>query len=453
LRLSQLLIREFSIAEATLMLMLAFVLSAVLGSAQQILFNAQFGAGAEASAFYAALRLRDVFYAVLTGRALASAMIPVLAVERRVGGQHAEWRLVNLVLTSLLCGLTLLVIVCEFAAPVIVSTVLAPGFDTQRSELTVSLIRIVLVQPLILTFACVATAYLNSMQRFFLTSLSIGGHNLGLIAGIAAAHVESNLGIIGPALGVVLGAVLQVSILLPELRSTGLRWRFAWQPGDARLREVGRLLAPTSTSALIGYGALVLDTAFASTAPDTAAVPAVYNAWLLLSLPISLLGRSIGQAVFPHLAKTVVAEDWSNFRRTLLRAIALAVGLALPTALAVLVLGRPLIHVLFERGQFDAAAGTLTYHVLAAYAIGLPFFCGIELAARGMLALRNARMLLLFDVGQLFGRALCMTLFIGRIGVVAVPLAFASMTCLEFVILATLLWVGVDRKAHMFARA
>src|SRR6266536_1050837 len=54
LRLAGLLTREFGIAEAAFILMAAFFLSALLGAVRQILFNAQFGAGGEANAYYAA---------------------------------------------------------------------------------------------------------------------------------------------------------------------------------------------------------------------------------------------------------------------------------------------------------------------------------------------------------------------------------------------------------------
>ena len=78
LRLAGLLTREFSIAEATFILMASFFVSAALGAVRQVLFNAAFGAGAEASAYYAAFRLPDTLFSLIAGGALSSAMIPVL---------------------------------------------------------------------------------------------------------------------------------------------------------------------------------------------------------------------------------------------------------------------------------------------------------------------------------------------------------------------------------------
>ncbi len=99
-RLPRLLNREFGVAGATVLLMASFFFSALLGAVRQILFNRQFGAGADASAYYAAFRLPDTLFSLIAGGALSSAFIPVLLRTRREGGTAAEWRLTSLVLTA-----------------------------------------------------------------------------------------------------------------------------------------------------------------------------------------------------------------------------------------------------------------------------------------------------------------------------------------------------------------
>src|SRR5213082_1167620 len=89
LRLAGLLTREFSIAEASFILMASFFFSAMLGAVRQILFNAQFGAGYEASAYYAAFRLPDTLFSLIAGGALSSAFIPVLLSTTREEGERA----------------------------------------------------------------------------------------------------------------------------------------------------------------------------------------------------------------------------------------------------------------------------------------------------------------------------------------------------------------------------
>src|ERR671930_48586 len=101
-RLAGLLTRELTIREATIILMASFFFSALLGAVRQVLFNAQFGAGVEANAYYAAFPLPDTLFSLIAGGALSSAMIPVLVSTSREEGASAGWRLTNLVLTTLL---------------------------------------------------------------------------------------------------------------------------------------------------------------------------------------------------------------------------------------------------------------------------------------------------------------------------------------------------------------
>jgi len=446
LRLAGLLTREMTITEATVVLMVSFLISAVLGAVRQVLFNIQFGAGAEASAYYAAFRLPDTLFSLIAGGALSSAMIPVSLSTANEEGETAEWRLVSLVLTGLLGSVALLVLVAELFAPFFVSHLLAPGFDPETSRLTANLTRVMLVQPIILAVGSVATAVLNSRNRFAITALSVASHNASLIAGILATRFFPTLGIYGPTLGVVGGAVLQTVILWPGLRGHGFRFQLAWDWGDPRLREVIRLLIPNGLSVGVGYAGLILDTAFASQAPQLAALPAIQNAWLLVGLPIALLGQAVGQSAFPRIAAQAGRLDWHRLRRTVMGALGAAMALAIPALLGLIFLGRPIIRILFEHGKFDASAGALTYSVLTVYAVALPAYVGTEVVTRGLIALRDTRTPLLTNSAQVGGRAVLMALLLGRVGVVAVPLAFGVMAGLETVLLVVVLLLKLQRR-------
>jgi putative peptidoglycan lipid II flippase len=437
--------RELSISEATVVLMASFLVSALLGAVRQVLFNAQFGAGVEANAYYAAFRLPDTLFSLIAGGALSSAMIPVLLETAHDEGEQAGWRLASLVLTALLGVFALVVLAGEVFAPAFVGGVLAPGFDAETSALTISLTRVMLLQPLILAVGSVATALLNSRSRFIPTALSVASHNVGLILGIVASAARPELGIYGPTLGVLAGALLQVAILLPAL--TG---EFAFRPGlalgDRRLRQVVRLLVPNGLSVGVGYAGFILDTAFASLAPQTAGLAAITNAWLLVGLPIALLGQAVGQSAFPRLAAYATRHDWRALRRTLLLSLGAVLVLALPAVLALLVLGRPTVRILFERGRFDAAAGALTYEVLVRYAAALPFYAATEVITRGLIALSDTRTPLLTNSLQLAGRAAIMAWLVGSSGVLAIPVALAITATIETVVLGIVLLAKLQRR-------
>jgi putative peptidoglycan lipid II flippase len=398
-----------------------------------VLFNIQFGAGSEASAFYAAIRLPDALFSLIAGGALSSAMIPVLLTTSREDGREAAGRLVNLVLNSLLAVFALAVVVGEVFTPPFVTHVLAPGFDAGTSATTVSLTRLMLVQPLILAVGSVATAVLNGRNQFFLTAVSVASHNIGLIGGIVASRVDPALGIYGPTLG-------------------GFRYRPVLDLRDRRLRQLTTLLIPNGLAVGVAYTGFIVDTAFASQARQAAALPAVHNAFMLVGLPIALLGQAVGQSAFPRLAAAAASERWSEMLRTLLRSLAAVVALAVPAVVGLIVLGRLAIRILFEHGRFGEAAGSLTYQVLAVYAVALPAYVAAEVLIRGLIALRDTRTPLVTNTVQVAGRAAIMSWLISTQGVIAIPIAFASMATAEAVVLGVLLGIRMRRRVEQEAR-
>lgn len=430
--------REFGIAAAAVVLMGSFLTSAMLGAIRQILFNHQFGAGTDASAYYAAFRLPDTLFSLIAGGALSSALIPVLLSTRREEGEEDAQRLTSLVLNVLLLAILLITAVAELTAPLFVRHVLVPGYASGTQDLAIRLTRIMLLQPIILVAGSVAIAVLNSRNQFLLTALSVASHNLALIAGIVATATDPRLGIYGPTLGVIAGAVLQVLIVLPGVIGSGARYHPAWNLSDPRLREVLHLLVPNGVAVGVAYTGFIVDTAFASGASDAASLAAIQNAWLLVGLPIALLGQAIGQGAFPRLAAHAAAGEYRELRRTLVRALLIVGGLALGAIAGTLVLGRPVIRVLFEHGEFTAHDGALTAQVLVLYAIGLPAYVATELLVRALIALRDARTQLITNSGQVALRIALVALLLHALQVKAIPVALVVAASSETAVLLTI---------------
>jgi len=206
------------------------------------------------------------------------------------------------------------------------------------------------------------------------------------------------------------------------------------------------LLVPNGLAVGVNYAGFIVDTAFATRATDPAGLAAIYNAFLLVGLPIALLGQAIGQAAFPRLAAEAEAQNWTEMRKMLLRSLGASIALALPAVGALLWLGRPTIRILFEHGEFTAAAGDLTYRVLVAYTIALPAYVATEVITRGLISLRDTRTPLFTNIGQLILRILLITILLGSLGVVAIPAAFAISATAETLLLATVLFIKLRNK-------
>lgn len=440
---------EFSITEGSVILIASFFASAVLGALRQVLFNAQFGVGMEANAYYAAFRLPDTLFSLIAGGTLSSAMIPVLIGTARKDGADAGYRLVSLVFTSLMVVMLIIVTLLMIFTPAFVRYLLAPGFDAETTALTITLTRIKLLQPFILSLGSVATAVLNSRNRFLLPAISIATYNLTLIGGILLARVYPPLSVYGPTLGTVVGAILQVIILWPGLAVMRGRQWLTWDPRDRRLREVVYLLIPNGLSAVVNYGGAIVDTAFASLTRQMVALPAVYNAMLLANLPVTLLGYAVGLAAFPRFAERAEAGEWRAMRRLVLLVLGIACSLSLLAMATIYFAGRMVIDVLFVRGEFTAAAGETTYQVLLLYALGLPIHIGTEILTRGLISMRDTRTPLFTNIGQLVSRATIMWFAVEPLGLFAIPVAFITSSTLETIALGIVLTTKLKHRiAH-----
>lgn len=350
-------------------------------------------------------------------------------------------------MTSLIAFVGICTILGLIFTPWFVNVVLAPGFDQATSQLTISLTRITLFEVLIIAISSVCTALLNSRNRFLLPTLGIAIHNVTMISGILLGSAVPAIGIYGPAVGTIFDALLQLVIMIPGLRRLNWRFKVAWDPRDSDLREVVRLLIPNGLSGLVNYAGGIVDTRYGSLINNASGLPALNNALLLIGLPIRLLGMAIAQATFPRLAAHVAEENWPGLRSLMKRALLISIGLGLLALVGLVLVGHPLIKLLFERGRFDAEASALTYHLLVMYAIGLPAYIGTEIITRCLIALHDTRTPLLTNCLQLAGRIALIPLWDQSLGIASIALAFAVTSIGETLLLGSVLWLKL-RKRH-----
>jgi putative peptidoglycan lipid II flippase len=430
-----------SVAEAAVVYMGSFLASAGLGVVRQVLLNARFGLGPASAAYYAAFRLPETVVNLVAGGTLTNALVVVLLGVIARDGEAAGMRLVNATLTLMLGLFAPLCVVAAIAAPLFVRVVLAPGFDPQLQDLTATLARVMLLEVLLVVAEAGLAAVLVSRNQILLPAIAVAMRNSTLISGIALTYAVPAVGIYGPVVGSIFDALIQLALLVPGLRRRGYRPRLIWAPRDRDLRAVLRLLWPNALSGTSNYANAVLDTAFASLTGLTAVVGALANAWLLAGLPLRLIGVALGQAALPRLTILSIAGDMRELRRVLRRALVAATALALAATLALIVLGRPLIGLLFERGAFDAAAADLTAGLLVIYALGMPAYVLTEIAMRALVARYDTLSALLANLVQLGARTALLAALVGPMGATAIPMAHVISAALETAILMVVLYL------------
>ncbi|HJW91400.1 MAG TPA: murein biosynthesis integral membrane protein MurJ [Anaerolineales bacterium] len=379
------------IARAAGTVMLAFALSNLTGLVRQVLVSRAFGTGAEIDAFNAAARLPDLLFNLVAGGALASAFIPTCTGFLTREDRHGAWQLassvVNLVIL-LLVGISALAAV--FAPQVVRYGIylLAPGLDPTQQALTVSLLRILLISPVIFGVSGLLMGMLNAHQVFLLPALAPTMYWLGMIFGVLA--LAPRWGIHGLAWGAVLGAGLHLGVQLPALGRIGGRYFATLGLRSKPVRQVARLMAPR----LFGVGIVQLNflvnTMLASAQPQ-GSLTALQIAWAVMTMPQVIIAQAIAIAALPTFSAQVARGRPEEMRASLAATLRGVILLSLPASLGLVLLRQPVVALLFQRGEFDAHSTDLVAWALLWYSAGLVGHALVEVLSRAFYAMQDTR--------------------------------------------------------------
>ena len=433
------------VAGAAGIVAVGFLGSRLLGLLRSVAIADAFGTDPELGAYWVAFRLPDLVFQVLAGATLSAAFIPTFSRVALRGGEDASWRLASSVLHLIAIATAVAALAAFLLAPWIVP-LLAPGLgeESGRQEelraLAVELTRMMLISPIFFGVSGMLTGILNARQHFWAPALAPIVYNASIIFGALA--LTGPFGVHGLALGVVAGSAGHLAVQLPALRTVGMRWRPALDVASESVREVARLMGPRVLGLAAWQVNLVVVIFFASFVSD-AAISAVNYAFMMAMLPVAVVGMSISTAVFPALAQQAAARQLSTLRQSIAGSLRMILFLVVPASVGLILLARPAVRLLLQRGAFDAAATDLVVDALVLYSIGIFAHAGTEILSRGFYALSDTRTpVLLAVLAMVVNVALCAAL-VAPLGVRGLALAASLAAIMEFALLLRALQLRV----------
>jgi putative peptidoglycan lipid II flippase len=403
------------------------LVSRLLGLVREVVFAALVGAAYHADAFKIGFRIPNLLRDLFAEGALSAAFVPTYARTQKEGGREAAFALANRVLTVLavlLGGLIVAAIV--FAWPLV--ALLASGFDAEpgKAALTVFLTRLMMPFLLLVSFAAVAMGMLNAEERFGVPALSPALFNVVAIVWAAflwALGLSLEQVVIGWALGTLLGGLAQFLVQVPSLRRLGWRFRPEWAPRDPGLLRIARLMAPATAGLAAVEVNIVVNSYFASR--EAGAVSWLDFAFRLLYLPIGLFGVALGTIATAGLARRAAEGDVDGLRTTLRQTLSMLAYLTVPATLGLMVLGVPVVRLIYERGRFTPDDTEATAAALFLYAFGLVGYTGVKVLAPAFYALGRPRVPLLASVSAVATNLLVVLALHGKLGFRAIALGTA----------------------------
>ncbi len=374
--------RNRRIARSTLTVMIAFAAAKLISLIQTLIIARAFGVGRDLDAYVAANRIPELIVILISGGALTHAFIPIFSGFLAQGDLDDAWKLSsNLISTMFVLALVISAVVF-LLAPWLVRNVVAPGFDPATAQNTVDMMRILLLSTIIFAVSGIFSGILNSHQHFLLPALAPIMFDIGILAGVL--FLLPRFGVHGIAYGAVLGAALHFSIQLPGLARYRMRWRFELGLNNPQLWRVIRLMLPR----IGGLGVFSLNFLVMNNIASrlgVGSVSALDWGWRLMQIPQTLLGTAMGIVIFPTLAALSEMNDLDGKRDAMSGALRFILISSIPSAIGLIVLGRPLISLL-ERGAFDASASALVYSTLSMFTLGLIVHSALEIIARSFYA-------------------------------------------------------------------
>jgi len=349
-------------------IMLATGLSRFLGMIRVVLIAYLFGTSGALDAFWMALIVPTmVAYLLTTGTVN---FIPIFSRELVQGGERRAWEFGNPILSFYLVLILVGTVVAFFLSPALVR-VISPGFEPEAHRLATQLTYIMMGMALFVALAELATTVLHSYQLFTFPALGGIVNNVFLL--ISVALLYSRWGIFALATGLVAGAMGQVLIQLPGLLKVVRPYRWQWNLRHPALKRWWHLTYPLYIGKAGAYLNNCIDKIFASTLPQ-GSVSALSYGFILAELPATTLSLPLLKALFPLMSRQFGQKDPTSGKQTLSESLAAITFVIAPVAVLLLVLGRPLIQILLERGIFGSESTDLTTTATFFYAIGLPAF-------------------------------------------------------------------------------
>jgi putative peptidoglycan lipid II flippase len=398
----------------------ATLTSRVLGLVREQVIAYLFGAGNAVDAFNIAFRIPNLVRDLFAEGVMSAALVPTFTRVLTREGRSAALRLGNRVINALLVSTLVMVgLGILFAHPLVMALAGDYSAIPGKVDLTVQLTRTMLPFLVLVAIAAAMMGMLNSLDRYLVPAMAPAVFNVCSIAcTLALLPLLTHVGwptIFAMAFGVLAGGIGQLAIQWPALWREGYRYEPVLNPREPGLRDVLILMGP-GTLGLAATQVNVFVNTWLATSQGTGAVSWLNYAFRLMYLPLGLFGASIATVSVPAIARRAAERDLEGLRRTLSSGVAMMLALTIPATLGLMVLARPIVALLFERGRFTPADSDATAAALVCYAIGLAGYSIVKVATPTFYALGQSRTPVVVSVAIVLVNAVLNIVMVRRFG-------------------------------------
>ncbi len=392
---------KLSVKTAAIVLASSTLISALLGIFRDRWLNTMYldTYPAALDAYTAAFTVPDFLFFIITSGALAVTFVPVFNERLANNDKKAAWQLSASTLNFLaLVSFCASILIMVFAGP-LVRYVVAPGLNESATSLAINMMRVIAINPLLFSISTVTASMQQAVRRFVFYAAAPALYNIGIIIGIRFFTNGINIfgwqvfegGIMGVAIGVVFGAILQLLTSIIGLVGLGFDYEFKIHWKNKGFRRILSILPSRSADQSIDYVMSIVNTNLASRMGEQS-IRAFQQASSLHSMPVNLVGVAIANAFFSKLSEEVARKDEKAFRETFCTALRTIICISMPVSVIAFFARGYVVNFIKNGGNPKIAS------VLAAFIVAI--FCQsvFHIASRGFYAKQNARTPLIISV-------------------------------------------------------
>ncbi len=423
-----------AIATSTLVVIAATLGSVLLGFVREIVNARYYGTQWQMDTFLAAATIPTILFGVFNG-ALVSALIPTFTHYLTRGEEDEAWRVASTIINTLFLVLTAGAVLGYIYAPYYVPLI-AHGFPGPQMGVAVHMTRWLMPTIVVVSLSGVVSAMLNAYHRFRATS--VVGIALNIVTIVCVMLLNHRLGIFALVLGTTLGIIAQLAVQLPSFLSVR-KYRFCMDLKHPGLQTMWVMLGPIVVGSAAGQIAIFFDRYFASTL--TPGYMAGMNYVIkLVSFPQQIFAAAIATVIFPLLAAQFANANRAGVKQSTIMGLRVVNFITIPAVCILIVLAKPIVQTLFERGIFAATATALCSGLMPFAAVGLIALAANVVLTRCCFACKETRWTVAISVFSVLLNVLLSLVWLPTLGARGLLLANSISQSLQAVMLFVLVW-------------
>lgn len=365
-------------------------ISRVLGLVRDVVVANLMGAGASADVFFFANKIPNFLRRLFAEGAFSQAFVPVLTESHAQGDMDKTRELIARAAGTLGVIVSIVTILGVLGSGVVTAVFgfgwfldwMHSGPAAAKFELASVMLKITFPYLWFITFVALSGAILNTLGKFAVSSFTPVFLNVMIILAAWFISPQMEMPEIGLSIGVFLGGLVQFLFQIPFLIKAGVMVKPKWGWRDPGVVKIRTLMIPALFGVSVSQINLLFDTFIASFL-QTGSISWLYYSDRLLEFPLGLFGIAIATVILPALSRKHVDAQSEGFAQTMDWGVRMVILLGLPAMLGLMVLAKPMLMVLFMRGEFSPQDVHQASLSLFAYASGLLNFMLIKVLAPG----------------------------------------------------------------------